>query len=78
MGGSDERRDRRKLHISYEMYMPSMLHDTSKFTHIFQLKTPAANGIPVTGPAAQGDRPTGQFPTRNVTENTVIIAQPAT
>ena len=32
--------------ISYEMYMPSTLHGTSKFTHIFQLKTPATNGGP--------------------------------
>jgi hypothetical protein len=32
--------------ISYEMYMPSSLHGTSKFTHIFQTKTPADNGGP--------------------------------
>jgi hypothetical protein len=32
--------------ISYEMYMPSTLHGTSKFTHIFQLKTPATNDGP--------------------------------
>jgi len=32
--------------ISYEMYMPSSLHGTSKFTHIFQTKTPATNGGP--------------------------------
>jgi hypothetical protein len=32
--------------ISYEMYMPSSLHGTSKFTHIFQLKTPATNDGP--------------------------------
>ncbi|MEV4319699.1 hypothetical protein [Actinocrispum sp. NPDC049592] len=32
--------------ISYEMYMPSSLHGTSKFTHIFQTKTPSTNGGP--------------------------------
>jgi hypothetical protein len=32
--------------ISYEMYMPSTLHGTSKFTHIFQTKTPSTNGGP--------------------------------
>ena len=32
--------------ITYEMYMPSTLHGTSKFTHIFQLKTPATNDGP--------------------------------
>jgi hypothetical protein len=32
--------------ISYEMYMPSTLHGTSRFTHIFQLKTPATNDGP--------------------------------
>jgi len=32
--------------ISYEMYMPSSLHGTSKFTHIFQTKTPETNGGP--------------------------------
>jgi hypothetical protein len=32
--------------ISYEMFMPTTLHGTSKFTHIFQLKTPATNGGP--------------------------------
>ena len=32
--------------ITYEMFMPSTLHGTSKFTHIFQLKTPATNGGP--------------------------------
>jgi len=30
----------------YEMFMPSTLHATSKFSHIFQLKTPATNGGP--------------------------------
>ena len=34
--------------ISYEMYMPSSLHGTSKFTHIFQTKTPKTNGGPWT------------------------------
>lgn len=32
--------------IGYDMYMPSTLHGTSKFTHIFQTKTPATNGGP--------------------------------
>jgi hypothetical protein len=32
--------------ISYEMYMPASLHGTSKFTHIFQTKTPSTNGGP--------------------------------
>jgi hypothetical protein len=32
--------------ISYEMFMPSTLHATNHFTHIFQLKTPATNGGP--------------------------------
>ena len=32
--------------ISYEMFMPSTLHGTSRFTHIFQTKTPATNAGP--------------------------------
>jgi hypothetical protein len=32
--------------ISYDMHMPSSLHGTSKFTHIFQTKTPSTNGGP--------------------------------
>jgi hypothetical protein len=32
--------------ITYDLFMPSTLHGTSKFTHIFQLKTPATNGGP--------------------------------
>jgi len=32
--------------ISYEMFMPATLHGTSKFTHIFQTKTPATNAGP--------------------------------
>lgn len=32
--------------LSYEMYIPATLHGTSKFTHIFQTKTPATNGGP--------------------------------
>ncbi|GHJ38690.1 hypothetical protein [Streptomyces sp. TS71-3] len=32
--------------LSYEMFMPTSLHGTSKFTHIFQTKTPADNGGP--------------------------------
>ncbi|MEU3343077.1 hypothetical protein [Streptomyces sp. NPDC006668] len=35
-----------KWTISYEMFMPSTLHGTSKFTHIFQTKTPSTNGGP--------------------------------
>lgn len=37
---------REKWSISYEMFMPSTLHGTSKFTHIFQTKTPSTNGGP--------------------------------
>lgn len=32
--------------ISYQMYMPSTLHGTSKFTHIFQTKIPSTNAGP--------------------------------
>jgi hypothetical protein len=32
--------------IRYEMFMPATLHGTSKFSHIFQLKTPKTNGGP--------------------------------
>jgi hypothetical protein len=32
--------------ISYEMFMPATLHGTSRFTHIFQTKTPATNAGP--------------------------------
>ena len=32
--------------ISYQMYMPTTLHGTSKFTHIFQTKVPATNAGP--------------------------------
>ncbi|MEV6444880.1 hypothetical protein [Amycolatopsis sp. NPDC051716] len=32
--------------LSYEMYIPASLHGTSKFTHIFQTKTPSTNGGP--------------------------------
>jgi hypothetical protein len=32
--------------ITYEMFMPATLHATSRFSHIFQLKTPATNGGP--------------------------------
>ncbi len=32
--------------IRYEMFMPATLRGTSRFTHIFQLKTPATNGGP--------------------------------
>ncbi|MFE0026038.1 hypothetical protein [Amycolatopsis sp. NPDC059021] len=39
-------RDGETWTISYEMYVPSTLHGTSKFTHIFQTKTPSTNGGP--------------------------------
>jgi hypothetical protein len=46
-GGSHlEMTDGQTWRITYEMFMPSTLHGTSKFTHIFQLKTPATNGGP--------------------------------
>jgi hypothetical protein len=32
--------------LTYEMFMPASLHGTSKFSHIFQLKTPKTNGGP--------------------------------
>jgi hypothetical protein len=32
--------------ISYEMFMPTTLHGTSRFTHIFQTKTPSTNAGP--------------------------------
>lgn len=32
--------------ISYEMFIPPSLHGTSRFSHIFQLKTPKTNGGP--------------------------------
>jgi len=32
--------------ISYQMYMPTTLHGTSKFTHIFQTKIPSTNAGP--------------------------------
>jgi hypothetical protein len=32
--------------IAYDMFMPPSLHGTSKFTHIFQTKTPATNAGP--------------------------------
>jgi hypothetical protein len=32
--------------IAYELFLPATLHGTSRFTHIFQLKTPATNGGP--------------------------------
>lgn len=46
-GGTKQKmRDNETWTIAYEMYMPSTLHGTSKFSHIFQLKTPATNGGP--------------------------------
>lgn len=32
--------------IAYDMFMPATLHGTSRFTHIFQTKTPATNAGP--------------------------------
>jgi hypothetical protein len=32
--------------IGYDMFMPTTLHGTSKFTHIFQTKTPSTNDGP--------------------------------
>jgi len=32
--------------IAYDLFLPTTLHGTSKFTHIFQTKTPATNGGP--------------------------------
>jgi hypothetical protein len=32
--------------IRYEMFMPASLHGTSRFTHIFQTKTPATKPAP--------------------------------
>jgi len=32
--------------IGYDMFMPTTLHGTDKFTHIFQTKTPATNAGP--------------------------------
>jgi hypothetical protein len=46
-GGTKLRmRNNETWRIAYEMFMPATLHGTSKFTHIFQLKTPATNGGP--------------------------------
>lgn len=39
-------RDGETWTISYETYLPSTLHGTSKFTHLFQTKTPSTNGGP--------------------------------
>jgi hypothetical protein len=39
-------RDGETWRITYELFMPTSLHGTSKFSHIFQLKTPATNGGP--------------------------------
>ena len=45
-GAALEMHDGETWRITYEMFMPTTLHGTSKFTHIFQLKTPATNGGP--------------------------------
>lgn len=46
-GGSKlKMRDNETWRLTYEFFMPTTLHGTSKFTHIFQLKTPATNGGP--------------------------------
>jgi hypothetical protein len=38
--------DNETWYISYQMYIPSTLHGTSKFTHIFQLKTVSPDAGP--------------------------------
>ena len=45
-GGKLKMRNNETWRITYELFMPATLHGTSKFTHIFQLKTPATNGGP--------------------------------
>ncbi|MER7792040.1 hypothetical protein [Streptomyces sp. NPDC097640] len=45
-GSKLKMRDGETWTISYEMFMPTSLHGTSKFTHIFQTKTPVDNGGP--------------------------------
>jgi hypothetical protein len=45
-GTTRKMRDGETWRIAYQMFMPSTLHGTSQFTHIFQLKTPATNGGP--------------------------------
>ncbi|MBP8533355.1 hypothetical protein [Streptomyces sp. MK37H] len=45
-GSALKMRDGETWSLSYEMFMPTSLHGTSKFTHIFQTKTPVDNGGP--------------------------------
>ncbi|MFE2189106.1 hypothetical protein [Streptomyces sp. NPDC059455] len=45
-GSAVKMRDGETWSLSYEMFMPTSLHGTSKFTHIFQTKTPVDNGGP--------------------------------
>jgi hypothetical protein len=45
-GSALKMRDNETWRITYELFMPTTLHGTSKFSHIFQLKTPATNGGP--------------------------------
>ncbi|WP_245805150.1 hypothetical protein [Amycolatopsis australiensis] len=45
-GTTLEMHDAETWTLSYEMYVPSSLHGTSKFTHIFPTKTPSANDGP--------------------------------
>ncbi|WP_406632241.1 hypothetical protein [Amycolatopsis sp. WGS_07] len=45
-GSALKMRDGETWTLSYEMFIPASLHGTSKFTHIFQTKTPATNDGP--------------------------------
>ncbi|MBI0296412.1 hypothetical protein JBE04_18560 [Streptomyces sp. PRKS01-29] len=45
-GSTLKMRDGETWSLSYEMFMPTSLHGTSRFTHIFQTKTPVDNGGP--------------------------------
>ncbi len=46
-GGKElDMKDGETWHISYEMYIPSTLHGTSRFTHIFQIKTVSPDAGP--------------------------------
>jgi hypothetical protein len=45
-GSALKMRDGETWRLAYEMFLPTTLHGTSKFSHIFQLKTPATNGGP--------------------------------
>lgn len=45
-GGPLKMKNNETWRITYEMFIPTTLHGTSRFSHIFQLKTPATNGGP--------------------------------